>query len=125
MNMLEKNGVDFIVKTPELTVQRYTVTEDFAQIHGVLHGGIAAAIAEQGASMGANLAMAPKRIALGLSMETHHLQRVDKGTLCEARAWPEQQGGRIQVWRVEQRMVESNELFNISTVTLYGKDIPG
>lgn len=45
------------------------------------------------------------------------------GEKCEARAWPERQGGNVQVWRVEQRTVANDELFNISTVTIYGKVI--
>lgn len=123
MNMLDQAGVVFTEKKPTLTVQQYVVTEAMSQIHGMLHGGISAAIAEQGASLGASLALGETKAALGLSMDTHHLKGVKMGEKCEARAWPERQGGNVQVWRVEQRNVANDELFNISTVTIYGKVI--
>lgn len=123
MSMLDKAGVIFTEKKTTLTVQEYVVTEDMTQIHGVLHGGISAAIAEQGASLGASLAMGEEKAALGLSINSHHLKGVKVGEKCEARAWPERQGGSIQVWRVEQRTVADQELFNVSTVTIYGRDI--
>ncbi|MDD7465353.1 MAG: PaaI family thioesterase [Actinomycetaceae bacterium] len=122
MSILEDAGLELIQLSPELVIYRYTVNTAFTQIHGVLHGGISGAIAEQAASIGAAQAAPEGFIALGTSLEAHHLRPVPLGTECEARATPESTG-RLQVWRVEQRILATGELFNVSSVSLYLKRI--
>ena len=124
MSILEDSGLELVEASTKRVVYRYEVSEPLTQIHGMLHGGISAAIAEQAASIGATEAAPDGFIALGTALETHHLRPVRVGTQCEAVAFPESDGGRLQVWRVEQRIVETNELFNISTVSLYLKRVP-
>ncbi|MCI5826069.1 MAG: hotdog fold thioesterase [Arcanobacterium sp.] len=124
MSILQSAGVQLTKASPELVVLAYTVSEELAQIHGVLHGGISAAIAEEAASIGATKSAANGFIALGAAIESHHLRPVPIGTSCEARAFPEAPGGRLQVWRVEQRITSTGDLFNVSTVSLYLKKAP-
>ncbi|MCI6574325.1 MAG: PaaI family thioesterase [Actinomycetaceae bacterium] len=120
MSILDDAGLELIEASSQLVVYRYTVNAQLTQIHGVLHGGISAAIAEQAASLGATQTAAEGFIAVGTGLETHHLRPVSLGMQCEARAVPEN-AGRLQVWRVEQRILTTGELFNVSSVSVYLK----
>lgn len=123
MNVLEQCGVHFTEVSSELIVQKWTVKENMTQINGILHGGLSAAIAEQGAGMGAVQLIPEGYAAVGTSLESHHLKAVPMGSQCETRAMPETVGGKLQVWRVEQRILPTKELFNVSTVTIYIKKV--
>ncbi|MFP5528312.1 PaaI family thioesterase [Peptococcus simiae] len=123
MGILDSLGVTFVEKSRSLTIQEWIVTEPMTQIHGILHGGLSAAIAEQGASMGATLSLPAGRQAVGLSMTVQHLRPVSLGSRCRCYARPVQAGGKIQVWQVENRLVEDDTLFSMATVTIYCKQV--
>ncbi|MDD7384577.1 MAG: hotdog domain-containing protein [Actinomycetaceae bacterium] len=124
--------IESVHAKPTLVTARYTVTPAMTQIHGVLHGGISAAVAEHVASLGATAGAFDGYIAVGVSLEAHHLRPAPLGAMVDVQAWPESSGHTIQTWRVEQRLVTQNAssrddahaLFNVCTVTLYLKKAP-
>lgn len=116
------NIVTFHTVTPTLVEGEWIVRDEHTQIHGYLHGGISAAIAEHAASIGASCAISSHSQALGVSLETHHLRPVQLGSKCHVRAFLEHNGKTIHIWRVEQTLNHTGKPFNISTVTLYIKE---
>lgn len=118
MNIVDQIVTDTVQLSGDAVVLRWLVTEDLLQLHGILHGGISAAMAENAASLGANLAANTMgRISVGLSLTTTHLNPARAGDLIETRAHPVRQGSTIQVWAVEQSIV-GGRLINTSQMTM-------
>ena len=115
-------GIKLIESTPERYVTEMLVTEDMLQPHGVLHGGISAALAENAASQCCTDHYdSEKMFFLGVEVSSTHLLPVRAGDTVKTVATPIRAGGRISQWKVEQFRLSDGELFNVSQMTMYGK----
>ncbi len=115
-------GIELVESTPEKYVTRMLVTENMLQPHGVLHGGISAALAENAASQCCTDHYdSDKMFFLGVEVSSTHLLPVKAGDIVETVATPIRAGGRISQWKIEQFRTSDGELFNVSQMTMYGK----
>ncbi len=115
-------GIELVESTPEKYVTRMLVTENMLQPHGVLHGGISAALAENAASQCCTDHYdSDKMFFLGVEVSSTHLLPVKAGDTVETVATPIRAGGRISQWKIEQFRTSDGELFNVSQMTMYGK----
>jgi 1,4-dihydroxy-2-naphthoyl-CoA hydrolase len=92
-------GVRVVEATTERVVAEVEVREDLHQPSGILHGGVYATVAETVASVGANVWLAERAIAVGVSNHTDFLRSMRGGTL-RAEATPLQRGRTLQLWNV-------------------------
>jgi len=83
---------------------------------GMLHGGAVAALAENVASLAANLVAGRDKACYGLSLNTNHIKSVKSGVVY-ATATPVHVGRSTHVWKVETRN-EADELINTTTMTM-------
>lgn len=115
-------GIELVESTPDEYVTRMLVTENMLQPHGVLHGGISAALAENAASQCCTDHYDnDKMFFLGVGVSSTHLLPVKAGDTVKTVATPIRAGGRISQWKVEQYRESDGELFNVSQMTMYGK----
>lgn len=115
-------GIELVESAPEKYVTRMLVTENMLQPHGVLHGGISAALAENAASQCCTDHYdSDKMFFLGVEVSSTHLLPVKAGDTVETVATPIRAGGRISQWKIEQFRTSDGELFNVSQMTMYGK----
>lgn len=115
-------NLDIVESTPDKYVTHMVVTKEMLQPHGVLHGGISAALAENAASeCCTDHADINKVHYLGVEVTSTHLLPVFEGDTVETIATPIRKGGRIQHWEVKQYRLSDGELFNISKMTMYGQ----
>lgn len=115
-------GIELVESTPDKYVTRMLVTENMLQPHGVLHGGISAALAENAASQCCtDYYDNDKMFFLGVEVSSTHLLPVKAGDTVKTVATPIRAGGRISQWKVEQFRESDGELFNVSQMTMYGK----
>ena len=115
-------GIEVIESTPNKYVTHMLVTEDMLQPHGVLHGGISAALAENAASECCTEHYEDENFFfLGVEVSSTHLLPVKAGDTVKSVATPIRAGGRISQWKVEQFRLSYGELFNVSRMTMYGK----
>lgn len=115
-------GIELVESTPDKYVTRMLVTENMLQPHGVLHGGISAALAENAASQCCTDHYdSDKMFFLGVEVSSTHLLPVKAGDTVKTIATPIRAGGRISQWKVEQYRESDGELFNVSQMTMYGK----
>lgn len=115
-------GIELVESTPDKYVTRMLVTENMLQPHGVLHGGISAALAENAASQCCTDHYDnDKTFFLGVEVSSTHLLPVKAGDTVKTVATPIRAGGRISQWKVEQYRESDGELFNVSQMTMYGK----
>ncbi|WP_281164731.1 PaaI family thioesterase [Liquorilactobacillus sicerae] len=116
MNLLTNLGIKIIKKSSEKTVLSLLVSDKLKQPFGYLHGGINAVLAETAASLAANQLANPKQIAIGVSIDTHHLKTVTNGVLI-AEAIPLQLGRSLQTWSVKTFLKNNAVLTSYSIVT--------
>ena len=115
-------GIETVESAPDKYVTRMLVTENMLQPHGVLHGGISAALAENAASQCCTDHYdSDKMFFLGVEVSSTHLLPVKAGDTVKTIATPIRAGGRISQWKVEQYRESDGELFNVSQMTMYGK----
>ena len=76
------------------------VRDELKQPHGLVHGGVYAAIAESLASMGTQLGAGEDKVASGLSNLTSFVRPVTEGTI-HAAARAVHRGRTTWVWEVE------------------------
>ena len=124
MHMLEFFGMKRVGMTDEGYVLETPVTPYVTQPDGILHGGLSALLAEEAASQGARESIdLTTHTAVGLDLTSTHLLPVHVGDTIKTVANPIRQGGRTQVWRVEQFRKSDGALFNVSQLTVYIKRI--
>ena len=122
MNIVEFLGTEIVECTPEKLVLRTPVTEDICNVHGILHGGITAFLAEHAASELTTLNSSKDEIiGLGLQLDVTHLQSARAGDTVETVAFPIRYGGRIRVIRAEQFRLSDGEMTTVSQLTTYIK----
>ncbi len=98
------------------------VKPEHHQPHGQLHGGVTAALAENVASLAANLVVGPEKACVGLSLNTNHLKAVKSG-LITATAKAVHLGRSTHVWEI-QTNDEQDRLINVSRLTVAVIDKP-
>ncbi len=122
VNIIEFLGTEVFECTPDKLVLRTPVTQDLCNVHGILHGGISALLAEHAASELFTLnAEAGEGVSLGLQLDVTHLVSVTPGDTVETVAFPIRRGGHIHVIRVEQRRLSDGEMTTESQLTSYIK----
>lgn len=122
MNLLENLGIQIQSVTAVQAVITVAVTDQLKQPYGIVHGGINAVLAETAASLGANQWLRDHnqdRIAIGLNINTQHLQPVTSGTI-KTIATPIKCGRRTQTWRAE--VYNQDRLTSTSTVVLVNSE---
>ncbi len=124
MHMLDFIGMKRVGMTEEGYVLETPVTRSILQADGILHGGVSAMLAEEAASRGARAFTDAEVCApVGLDLTSTHLLPVEVGDTIRTVATPVRQGGRVQVWKVEQFRTSDRALFNVSQLTVYVKRI--
>ncbi len=122
MNIVEFLGTEIVECTPDKLVLRTPVTEDICNVHGILHGGITAFLAEHAASELTTLNSSKDEIiGLGLQLDVTHLQSARAGDTVETVAFPIRYGGRIRVIRAEQYRLSDGAMTTTSQLTTYIK----
>ena len=122
MMFFERIGGRFVEKEKGRVVMVTPVVEEMLQPQGILHGGMSAYLAESVASEAANLALeGAADYIVGLDLTSTHLLPVALGDTIRSVATSVRQGGRIQVWKIEQYRESDGELFNVSQLTTYAK----
>ncbi len=122
MHMLDFINIHRIGMTEEGYVLETPVTQEITQSDGILHGGLSAMLAEEAASRGARENVDLSTSApVGLDLVSTHLLPVCVGDTIKTAATLLRQGGRTQVWKVEQFRKSDGALFNVSQLTVYIK----
>ncbi len=122
MAFVDLLGIEVIESSPERYVMHTKVTTDMLQPHGVLHGGISAALAEHAASQVNTDHSDPNEVHwLGVEVSSKHLLPVFEGDTVETIAEPLSLGGRIRQWEVKQYRLSDGKMFNISHMIMYGQ----
>ena len=122
MSLKDMLNLEIVESTPERYVTRMLVTKDMLQPHGVLHGGISAALAENAASqVNTDHSDSNEVHWLGVEVTSKHLLPVFEGDTVETVAEPLQLGGRIRQWEVKQYRLSDGKLFNVSQMIMYGQ----
>jgi len=103
---------------------RVVVRDELKQPHGLVHGGVFAAVAESLASIATALAVRDEgRVAMGLSNQTSFLRPISAGTI-HAEALAKHSGRTTWVWEVEMSD-DHGRLCVITRVTVAVRDAPG
>jgi 1,4-dihydroxy-2-naphthoyl-CoA hydrolase len=92
-------GIEMAEGSADRAASRLTVGEHLFQPGGVVHGGVYATLVEHTASIGANLWLDGRAVAVGVANHTDFLHAVRAGELT-AVATPLQRGRRLQLWQV-------------------------
>jgi 1,4-dihydroxy-2-naphthoyl-CoA hydrolase len=96
--LIRRLGIEILEAGPDRVVARMPVTGN-VQPFGLLHGGATAALCETVASVGASLAAAPDRTAVGIELNINHLRAVTEGSVI-ATGTVLRAGRSIAVWDV-------------------------
>jgi uncharacterized protein (TIGR00369 family) len=114
-------GLEFTELTEEVVRGRVPVQAQLKQPHGLIHGGVYAAIAESLASWGTATGVLPQgKIAVGLSNNTSFLRPVTEGSIT-ATATRRHRGRTTWVWDVEA-LDDAGRLCAITRVTIAVRD---
>jgi uncharacterized protein (TIGR00369 family) len=118
MNAHEYLHISEIKVDPTETILEMPIRDEIKQPFGIVHGGINALLAEAAASLGANSNLDNAvEVPVGVDVDTHHIAAATEGTL-RAIATPIHAGKRVQTWRVETFIVETERLTSSSIVTV-------
>jgi 1,4-dihydroxy-2-naphthoyl-CoA hydrolase len=96
--LIRRLGIEVLEAGPDRVVARMPVAGN-VQPFGLLHGGATAALCETVASVGASLAAAPDRTAVGIELNINHLRAVTEGSVI-ATGTVLRAGRSISVWDV-------------------------
>jgi uncharacterized protein (TIGR00369 family) len=122
VNIVDFLGTKVVELTPDMLALETPVTEDVCNVHGILHGGISAFLAEHAASELTTLnASKDEIIGLGLQLDVTHLESARAGDTVRTVATPIRYGGRIRVIRVEQFRLSDGKMTTLSQLTTYIK----
>jgi uncharacterized protein (TIGR00369 family) len=117
--LIERLGIEILEAGPERVVARMPVAGN-VQPFGLLHGGATAALCETVASVGASLAAAPQRTAVGIELNVNHLRAVTAGTVT-ATGTALRAGRSVAVWDVRVHD-DAGELYAVGRLTLAVRD---
>ena len=122
MNIVDFLGTKVVELTPEKLALETPVTEGICNVHGILHGGISAFLAEHAASELTTLnSSRDEIIGLGLQLDVTHLESARAGDTVRTVATPIRYGGRIRVIRIEQFRLSDGAMTTTSQLTTYIK----
>lgn len=93
-------GIEYVDITPDKVVVTVEVGPHLHQPHGIVHGGVYCAIAEQVASVAGAVWLGGEGRVVGVNNSTDFLRAVTEGTLT-ATGTPIHRGRSQQLWRVE------------------------
>jgi 1,4-dihydroxy-2-naphthoyl-CoA hydrolase len=96
--LIRRLGIEVLEAGPDRVVARMPVAGN-VQPFGLLHGGATAALCETVASIGASLAAAPDRTAVGVELNVNHLRAVTEGNVV-ATGTVLRAGRSVAVWDV-------------------------
>jgi 1,4-dihydroxy-2-naphthoyl-CoA hydrolase len=113
--LIRRLGIEVLEVGPDRVVARMPVAGN-VQPFGLLHGGATAALCETVASIGASLAAAPDRTAVGIELNVNHLRAVTEGSVI-ATGNVLRAGRSIAVWDVRVHD-EGGELVAAGRLTL-------
>ncbi len=116
-------GFESVETGPVRARGRFAVEDCVRQPHGLVHGGVYAAIAESLASRATADAVSDDgMIAMGMSNQTTFLRPVTDGTV-ESEARPRHRGRRTWLWDVDHTDGQGR-LCAISRVTIAVRPVP-
>ncbi len=93
-------GIEYVDISPDRAVVTVEVGPHLHQPHGIVHGGVYCAIAEQVASAAGAVWLGGEGRVVGVNNSTDFLRAVTEGTLT-ATGTPVHRGRTQQLWRVE------------------------
>ena len=93
-------GIRIIEASPDSVVLQLPVGPAVHQPYGLLHGGVSALLAEDAASIGGAVSVAPDHIVVGTELNCSHLRSMSSGTLT-ATATPIRKGRTVHVWGID------------------------
>ena len=117
--LIERLGIEILEAGPERVVARMPVAGN-VQPFGLLHGGATASLCETVASVGASLAAAPQRTAVGIELNVNHMRAVTAGTVT-ATGTALRAGRSVAVWDVRVHD-DDGELYAVGRLTLAVRD---
>lgn len=109
-------GIEFLEVGEDFIRARVPVDERTVQPYGLLHGGVAVALAETLGSCGAMYSLAPGYRAVGLDINANHLKGTSSGWVTGT-ARPVHLGRSTQVWAIELHN-DAGELTCVSRITM-------
>jgi 1,4-dihydroxy-2-naphthoyl-CoA hydrolase len=116
-------GIEFTEVGDDWLAARMPVDHRTHQPFGRLHGGASVVLAETVASVGATMALAEGRIAVGLEINANHIRPAMSGHV-HATATAESLGRTTQVWTI--RIVDdAGKLVCLSRITMAVIDAKG
>jgi len=92
--------ITFTAITENSLTATMPVTPHCHQVHGILHGGASAALAESVGSVAGTMCLTPTQKAVGLEINANHIRPVKSG-LITATATPLHLGQKTQVWDIK------------------------
>lgn len=107
----------------ERVVARWTVGPQHLQPFGIVHGGAYCSAHESTASMGAQIWLGTKGIAVGVNNNTDFLRQAGKGEVITTTAVPIHQGRKQQLWRMESTKADGKAVA-IGQVRIQNLDTP-
>lgn len=93
-------GIEYVEVTRDRVVVSVPVGPHLLQPHGIVHGGVYCAIAEQVASVAGSVWVGGEGRVVGVNNNTDFLRAVTEGTLTGT-GTPVHRGRSQQLWRVE------------------------
>jgi 1,4-dihydroxy-2-naphthoyl-CoA hydrolase len=110
-------GLELLELTDDCARGQVQVRDELKQPHGLVHGGVFAAIAESLASIGTAVAVRREgKLAMGLSNQTSVLRPITDGTI-HAAAIRKHRGRTTWVWEVEMTD-DSGQLCVLTRMTI-------
>jgi uncharacterized protein (TIGR00369 family) len=109
-------GIEFLEVGDDFIRARVPVDARTVQPYGLLHGGVAVALAETLGSCGAMYSLAPGYRAVGLDINANHLKGTSSGWVTGT-ARPVHIGRSTQVWAIELHN-DAGDLTCVSRITM-------
>lgn len=113
---IEHLGIEFLEVGADFIQARVPVDERTCQPYGILHGGVAAVLAETLGSCAAVSCLPEGQVAVGLEINANHLKAARHGWVTGV-ARPLHLGRSTQVWQIELRD-DGGALTCVSRLTL-------
>ncbi len=118
--LIDRIGIRILEAEPDRVVARMPVDGN-RQPFGLLHGGATGALCETVGSLGASLAAAPDRTAVGIELNVNHLRAVTQGHVT-AIGTPLYAGRSVAVWDVRVQD-DDGRLIAVGRLTLAVREI--
>jgi 1,4-dihydroxy-2-naphthoyl-CoA hydrolase len=109
-------GIEFVEVGDDFIRARVPVDARTIQPYGLLHGGVAVALAETLGSCGAAYSAAPGQRTVGLDINANHLKGATSGWVTGITR-PVHLGRSTQVWQIELRN-DAGELTCVARITM-------